>query len=182
MCFGLGFYEAWDFAQASKPGRSKRKKIVMFGFTGSFMMIRSCILWTLSTMHLPLGLPSQLSSLLPKQQQPFHEGSVMWYLVPRNILASRTKYCRKANIWSGEIEIFGPPPISNHWRWYRQVNETSSSSALDTGSRSPPLAACGRFWRLLHLQNAGNGWGQEVGRMHQVLEMVPHEQMSEHFP
>ena len=40
---------------------------------------------------------------------------------------------------------------------------------------------CGLLRRLLHLQNARNGRGREVGRMHQVFEMVPHGQMSEHF-
>ena len=40
---------------------------------------------------------------------------------------------------------------------------------------------CVLLRRLLHLQNARNGRGREVGRMHQVLEMVPPGQMSEHF-
>ena len=40
---------------------------------------------------------------------------------------------------------------------------------------------CGLLRCLLHLQNTRNGRGQEVGRMHQVLEMVSHKQMSEHF-
>ena len=39
----------------------------------------------------------------------------------------------------------------------------------------------GLLRRLLHLQNARSGRGREVGRMHQVLEIVPHGQMSEHF-
>ena len=40
---------------------------------------------------------------------------------------------------------------------------------------------CTPSMSILHLQNARNGRGWEVGRMHQVLEMVPHRQMSEHF-
>ena len=66
-------------------------------------------------------------------------GSVMWYLVPRNILSPQTKYFRKAEICALERlnisdiawNIWSPSPISNHWRWYRQVlkvNGTSSSS------------------------------------------------------
>ena len=82
---------------------------------------------------------------------------VMWYLVPRNILSPPDQIFQESwNIWSGETEYFRyslkylvphrniwSPPISNHWRWYRQVLKVmelnSSSSALDTRSRSPPL-------------------------------------------
>ena len=85
-----------------------------------------------------------------------------------NATASPWRRPQQAVLWPGENEMT-PLPVPGKAATFAQEEKQTSSEES------------GLLRRLLHLQNARNGQGREVGRMHHVLEIVPHRQMSEHI-